>query len=173
MNKDQQRKVAALIGKYPKKDGINDTAIASLHCFKVSKPSARMPVLYNASLCLVVQGEKEVMLEDETYHYAASEFLVLSVDLPAIGHVTVATPEKPYLCLQVDLDPRQLSDLITETVRTEMRGAPTERALFIGKTNDQLTDALLSLATRLAPPHAIPSLAPMGTLDIYYRFLNG
>jgi len=92
-----------------------------------------MPVLCNASLCLVVQGEKEVMLEDETYHYAASEFLLLSVDLPAIGQVTLATPERPYLCLQVDLDPRQLSDLITETVRTEMRGAPTERALFIGK----------------------------------------
>jgi AraC-type transcriptional regulator N-terminus len=36
-------------------------------------------------------------LEDETYSYAASEFLVVSVDLPAIGHVTVATPETPTL----------------------------------------------------------------------------
>jgi len=141
MNRNQQLELAALIGKYSKKDGLNDTAIGSLHCFKMSAPSAEMPVLYNASLCLVVQGEKEVMLGYETYHYAASEFLVLSVDLPAIGHVTVATPERPYLCLQVDLDPRQLSDLITETVRTEMRGAPTERALFIGRTDDQLTDA--------------------------------
>src|SRR5882724_1487497 len=118
-------------------------AIAPLHCFKMSSPSAKLPVLYNASLCLVVQGEKEVMLEDETYRYAASEFLVVSIDLPATGHVTVATPEKPYLCLQVDIDPKQLSDLVTETVRTEVHGAPTQRALFVGSTNDQLTDALL------------------------------
>ena len=173
MNKNQQWELAALIGKYSKKDGLNDTAIAPLHCFKMSAPSAEMPVLYNASLCLVVQGEKEVMLEDETYHYVASQFLVISVDLPATGHVTVATPEKPYLCLQVDIDPRQLSELITETVRTEMQGAPSERALFVGTTNDQLTDALLRLARLLDTPQDIPLLAPMVIREIYYRLLNG
>lgn len=173
MNKNQQRELVALIGKYSKKDGLNDTAIGPLHYFKMSAPSTRMPVLYNASLCLVVQGEKEVMLEDETYHYAASEFLVLSVDLPATGHVTVATPEKPYLCLQVDIDPRQLSDLITETVQTEAHRASTQRALFIGSTNDQLTDALLRLARLLDTPADIPMLAPMVIREIYYRLLNG
>jgi len=173
VNKNQQRELAALIGKYSKKDGLNDTAIAPLHCFKMSAPSGEMPVLYNASLCLVVQGEKEVMLEDETYHYAASQFLVISVDLPATGHVTVATPEKPYLCLQVDIDPRQLSELITETIRTEVKGAPSERALFVGTTNDQLTDALLRLARLLDTPQDIPLLAPMVLREIYYRLLNG
>lgn len=88
--------VSYLVGKYSKTHGLNDTAIPPLHYFKMSAPSARMPVLYTASLCLVVQGEKEVMLEGETYHYATSQFLVLSVDPPATGHVTVATPEKPY-----------------------------------------------------------------------------
>jgi len=139
----------------------------------MSAPSARMPVVYSAPLCLVVQGEKEVMLEDESYRYAASEFLVVSVDLPATGHVTVATPEQPHLCLQVDLDPRQLSDLITETVRTEVDGAPTERALFIGSTDDQLTDALLRLARLLDTPRDIALLAPMVIREIYYRLLNG
>jgi AraC-like DNA-binding protein len=173
MNKNQQRELAALSGKYSKTDGLNDTAIAPLHYFKMSAPSARMPVVYNASLCLVVQGEKEVMLEDETYRYAASEFLVVSVDLPATGHVTVATPEKPYLALQLDIDPGQLSDLITETVRIEVHGAPTERALFIGSTSDQLTDALLRLARLLDTPQDIPLLAPMVIREIYYRLLNG
>jgi hypothetical protein len=46
-----------------------------------------------------------VMLEDETYRYAASEFLVVSVDRPAIGHVMVATPEKPYFTLQLESIP--------------------------------------------------------------------
>jgi AraC-like DNA-binding protein len=172
MNQNQQRELAALIGKYSKSDGLNDTAIAPLHYFKMSARSASMPVVYNASVCLVVQGEKEVMLEHETYRYAASEFLVVSVDLPATGHVTVATPEKPYLALQLDIDPRQLSDLITETVRTEVHGAPTERALFVGSASDQLTDALLRLARLLDTPRDIPLLAPMVVREIYYRLLN-
>jgi AraC-like DNA-binding protein len=87
--------------------------------------------------------------------------------------VTVATPEKPYLALQLDIDPRQLIDLITEQVRMEGRGAPTERALFIGSTNDQLTDALLRLARLLDTPQDIPLLSPMVIREIYYRLLNG
>lgn len=173
MNKNQHRELAALIDKYSKTDGLNDTAIAPLHYFKTAAPSARMPLLYNASLCLVMQGEKELMLADETYHYAASELLVVSVDLPATGHVTAATPEKPYLAMQLDIDPKQLSDLITETVRTEVHGAPTERALFIGSTSDQLFDALLRLARLLDTPPDIPLLAPMVIREIYYRLLNG
>jgi AraC-like DNA-binding protein len=173
MNKNQQRELAFLIGKYSKTDGFNNTAIAPLHYFKMSAPSARMHVVYNTSLCLVVQGEKEVMLDNETYRYAASKFLVVSMDLPAIGHVTVATPEKPYCALQLDIDPKQLSDLLTDSFRTEAHGAPTERALFVGSTNDRLTDALLRLARLLDTPQDIPLLAPMIIREIYYRLLNG
>ena len=73
----------------------------------------------------------------------------------------------------MDIDPKQLSDLITETVRTEVHDAPTERALFIGKTNHQLTDALLRLARLLDTRQDIPLLAPMVIREIYYRLLNG
>ena len=55
----------------------------------------------------------------------------------------------------------------------EGRGAPTERALFIGSTNDQLTDALLRLARLLDTPQDIPLLSPMVIREIYYRLLNG
>jgi AraC-like DNA-binding protein len=173
MNKNQQRELAALIGKYSTTDGLNHTAITPLHYFKMSAPSASMPVVYNASVCLVVQGEKEVMLENEAYRYAAGEFLVVSVDLPATGHVTVATREKPYLCLQMDIDPNQLSDLITEMGRTEWHRAPTERGLFIGNTSDQLTDALLRLSRLLDMPQDIALLAPMVIREIHYRLLSG
>ena len=54
-----------------------------------------------------------------------------------------------------------------------MHGAPTERALFIGSTSDQLTDALLRLARLLDTPQDIPLLAPMVIREIYYRLLNG
>jgi hypothetical protein len=57
--------------------------------------------------------------------------------------------------------------------RTEWHAAPTERALFIGKTNDQLTDVLLRLARLLETPQDIPILAPMVMREIYYRLLNG
>jgi AraC-like DNA-binding protein len=173
MNKNQQQELAALISKYSTTDGLNDTAIAPLHYFKMPVPSGRMHVVHDASLCLVVQGEKEVMLEDETYRYAASEFLVVSIDLPVIGQVTVASPEKPYIALQLDIDPRLLSELITETVRAEVHGATTERAVFIGSINDQLTDALLRLARLLDTPRDIRLLAPMVICEIYYRLLNG
>jgi hypothetical protein len=59
MNENQQRELAALIGKYSKKDGLNDTAIAPLHCFKMSAPSASMPVLCHASFASWCRARKK------------------------------------------------------------------------------------------------------------------
>src|SRR5260370_17197075 len=56
INKNQQRELIALIAKYSKTDGLNDTAIAPLHYFKMSALTAKFPFLYHPSLSLVAHG---------------------------------------------------------------------------------------------------------------------
>jgi hypothetical protein len=45
------------------------------------------------------------------YRYDPTHYLVASVGLPVMGSVIEATSQKPYLCLQLDLDAAELSDL--------------------------------------------------------------
>jgi len=172
MSLDRQTALASLIDKYSNGDGIHPTAIAELHCLKVSTP-VKIPVVYSPSLCVIVQGAKQVMLEDEIYRYSPSEFLVVSVDLAVVGEVTEATAAKPYLCLQIDIDPRQMSDLITQIDPDVIGRSDTVRGLFVGKVDSALMDSILRLVKLLDTPKDIPLLAPMVIREIYYRLLDG
>jgi AraC-like DNA-binding protein len=170
MNDAQQSELVAAVRKYSKSDGVTDTAIAALHCFKMSLPSGQFPIIYRPSLCLIVQGAKSVMLDREIFHYGVGEFLVVSVDLPTTGQITLASEDRPYLCLQLDIDASQLGDLIAQTGLTS--SARSSRGLFIGRADEILTDCLLRLIRLLETPRDIAALAPMIVRESYYRLLQ-
>lgn len=163
--------LAAIIEQNSSGDGIHNTAVPGMRCLRFSETQMATPTVYTASLCVIVQGAKKVLLEDEIYRYTPSEFLAISVDLPLIGQVTEATSAKPYLCLQLDINAVQLSELIPQ-VNIKADPAP-ERGLFVGKTDPALLDSVLRLARLLDTPGDIPMLAPMAFREIYYRLLKG
>ena len=173
MSDSRLARLAALVGKYSSADGMNPTAIEGLRCLRMSAPSQKMPTVYQPSLCLVVQGRKRVLLEGEVYHYSPSRFLVISVDLPLVGQVLEASVDKPYLCLQMDLDPAQLSELITPRDARAPAEGDTARGLFVGAVDEPLLDAALRLTRLLETPRDIPALAPMVMREIHYRILSG
>src|SRR5262245_34615881 len=107
--------LASLIERNISEDGIHATAIPRLFMIRSSQLTGPMPTLYDPALCIVVQGRKQVILADEDYVYGPEQFLVVSIDLPVVGQVIEATPERPYLCLKLNLDPGQLSALIMES----------------------------------------------------------
>src|SRR5690348_13815353 len=66
-------------------------------------------------------------------------FLAVSVDLPLLGQVVEAGAERPYLCLQIELDSRQIGELIAQSGEPAFsRGDTTRRGVFVG-TPDSLT----------------------------------
>ena len=80
---------------------------------------------------VVVQGRKQLMLGDETYVYDCSQYLAVSVDLPVVGNVFEASPEEPYLCMTLTVDPRELASLIVETGRQAPPDDHDGRALYL------------------------------------------
>src|SRR5262245_50705807 len=86
--------LAGLIERNTDADGIHATAIPRLFLIRSSRLTGPMPTVYEPSLCIVVQGRKQAMLADEVYVYGPEQFLVVSVDLPVVGHIIEATPEK-------------------------------------------------------------------------------
>ncbi len=173
MNDIQRKELAALTAKFSNGEGIFETAVPGLKCIKLSHIDMRLPGVYNPSLCVIVQGSKRVLLEDEVYQYAPSQYLAVSVDLPIIGQVTMAEPNAPYLCLQIDIDPRVMSELMMQVRPDAAADTGTGRGIFVGQMDDALGDSVLRLARLLENPRDILPLAPMITREIYYRLLNG
>ena len=169
MELNTQQRIAALIDKYSG-EGIRPTAIPGVHSLKMSAVGDRMPTVYRPSLCIIVQGKKRVLLGEEMLHYAPSEYLVASVDLPVIGEVTEGTREKPYMTLQIDLQPALLSELLATL---PPRGAEGVRAMFVGKVDAALGDAALRLLQLLERPEDIPVMTPLLMREVHYRLLQG
>jgi len=169
----QRQELATLIHKHSSGDGIHATPIQGLFCIRLSAPDLKLPSVYQPSICLIVQGAKQVLLDEEIYHYAPPQFLAVSVDLPLLGQVVEASKERPYLCLQIQLDPRQIGELIAQSGDAAWTRGDTERGLFVGVLDSATQEAALRLARLLDTPRDIPMLAPMMLREFHYRLLCG
>lgn len=164
--------IAAVIARHVSKDGFHATPIERVTLVRSSTVTMPMPNVYRPQLCLVAQGHKEVTLGDRVFKYAPGRYGVVTYDLPAIGHVVEATPDKPYLCLYLDFDPVMLGELALRVAPPP--GAPSPP---IGKTVSDasagLLDAALRLLRLLDDPAALPVLGPLAEQEILYRLLAG
>ncbi|WP_009630223.1 AraC family transcriptional regulator [Synechocystis sp. PCC 7509] len=175
------KKLAALLTRHTdsRGNGSHPTAIAKLEFRRVSDVSTSLHNVCEPLLVIVVQGKKTVLLGEETYHYSVAQYLTLSVDLPLRAFVVQATPEQPYLAFKLQLDLRQLCDILAETQVMEETGIIASnkensvKGLFVSNADAPLIDCALRLTRLLDTPQDIPILAPMIVREIYYRLLMG
>ncbi|RSK53272.1 AraC family transcriptional regulator [Bacillus canaveralius] len=169
---EMQKELALRIERFSGEDGVNSTAIPSLHFIRASDASEPIHSIHEPALCIVAQGAKLVMLAQDSYQYDPSHYLVVSVDLPISGTIIQATPEFPYLCLRLDFDPKQVFDIISGSGQTLSKIRDSQRGLFVSKTNSSLLDAVLRLVRLLDTPQDIPVIAPLVIREILYHILQ-
>lgn len=156
-------------------EGVNATRIAGLGVVRFDAPSAPLPTVYEPCLCVVVQGRKQARLGSERYVYDPLSYLVVSMSLPVVGNVIEATPERPYLCLRVDIDTHQVNELLRQTAPPGPESGSGEHGhgLFVASTSPALLDAVLRLVRLLDTPEEASVLAPLALREIHYRVLTG
>lgn len=166
--------LAALMLRHTPGDGLHATAIPRVTLIRSSRPTEPIHMVHEPAVCLVVQGAKSVMLGDRVLNYDASRFLVVTVDVPLAGHVTQASPEAPYLCLRLDLDPAALAALVTDAAAPPPAAAArTTRGLELSPVTAPLVEAAARLLRLLDTPADIGFLAPLAEREIHYRLLTG
>lgn len=170
----QQAELADRIARITPGDGVHRCGVPGVAMIRFSSPSQPLPAVYEPSLCVVVQGRKQAQLADETYTYDPLHYLVVSMTLPVLGQVIEATPERPYLCLRIDMNPGLCNELTLQLGPAQARAATAaSRALFLARTSPQLLDAVLRLIRLLDTPEEAAVLAPLALREIHYRVLTG
>ena len=172
MNAIQLNELAAIIDKHTANEGTTDSPIPGLQLFKSTVPNLPTPTVFNPSLCLLVQGQKQVLLHNDIYPYTVSEFLVVSVDLPVTGKVTVATPDTPYLALKIDIDVSTLSELLLSMDNSLIQSKSFSRGLNVAKADHVVADSILRMLRMLDTPKDIPVLSSNMMREILYRVLQ-
>lgn len=169
----RQAELIALVARFAPGEGVHDTAIAPLQLIRADIPMGHLCTVYEPGLCVVVQGRKQAALAGEVFEYDPLHYLVISVSLPVIGQVLEATPERPFLCVRLDIDPQEISGLMLEAGVIERDAAAAERGLHVSRMSDALLDAVLRLLRLLSKPEDAQVLAPLTLREIFYRVLMG
>jgi AraC-like DNA-binding protein len=171
--KELSGELADLIERQTGSDGRHETAIAELTFWRFSNPTEPTPFIQQPAVYIVVQGRKQITVGDETYLYDPSQYLAVSLELPAIGRVLEASPDEPFLCVTLSVDPRELAALIVAN------GLPTPsddhdgRAIYVSPLEPALLEGLLRLVRLLDTPKDIPVVAPLILRELHYRLLQG
>ncbi|WP_159347895.1 AraC family transcriptional regulator [Roseomonas harenae] len=173
---DREDEFTALIARFATEDGIHPSSIPRVTLIRASQPSEPVHTLYESALCFVAQGRKQVIMGQGVYTYDRNNYLAASVDLPVIGQVIEASPERPYLCLCLSLDPTTLGALILEAGLSDPPAAPGVApgpAISLSQMTPEITDAATRLLRLLATPRDAAILAPLAERELLYRALGG
>lgn len=165
--------VSAYIEEQGGGQGLFPTQIESFNIVRSFQAMIPMRALYRPSLCVVIQGAKEIHFGEDRLDYGAMECLVVSVELPASGRIVAASPTMPYIGVTLDFDVATMREVLEQLDEPPLPAANSGPCVFVGKVDEALADCVLRLMRMLTTPKAIPILYPSVMREVYYWLLSG
>ena len=155
-------------------DVVLETEIPGLGLMRATGSAVpRKARMYRPSLCLVVQGAKEMALRERVFRYGEMQALVVSLEVPAAGRVTEASAARPYLAITLDLDTNLIAEMLSELDLPPAAGSASHLGLFVADVDGALAEAFERVLRLLDTPEAIPALGRQTLREVYYWLLTG
>jgi len=139
--------------------------------------TAMIASMAEPTLAVIAQGVKETTLNGRTFTYGPGQFLVVSVELPVIGHLVHASADEPFLAFVLELRPATVAALLLETASgaTARPGATdaTPAGIAVSDASGALLDAAGRLLALLDAPGDAAALSAGVEREVLWRLLTG
>jgi AraC-like DNA-binding protein len=150
------------------------TAIEGLRFLRSDQANRPGYCLFKPALYMTLQGAKWATFSEKRYKFAAGQGLMVAVDIPSRGTVTVASSKQPYLGLEIELDFAIMQQVAEEIdMALPVSGKPQARGAFVLELNRQLVECARHAVRLLETPEAIPTLYPGIMREVCYWLLTG
>ena len=167
------RRLANRIAAYAPHDGAFQLRLPGTWAIRLSRMTTEPAyATLGPALCVAAQGAKVVMLGREVLEYDPAHLLVFAVDLPISAQVTRASRKDPYLGFTMDLDPARVGELAARVYPRGVPKASDNRGLFVGRSSDDIVDAVTRLLDLMAQPEDADLLGPLVVDEILIRLLR-
>lgn len=154
-------------------EGLFETAIDGVLLMRTTDTVLPTHSIYRPCLCVVVQGAKQVAVGERALDYDELQCLIVSVDLPAIGRVTRASAERPYMAIALEFDVRAMRTVMEELDNPPRPNDGVGSGIFVDNMVEPLTECMLRLVRMLDTSQAIPVLYPALMREICFWLLTG
>ncbi|MEM9555618.1 MAG: AraC family transcriptional regulator [Acidobacteriota bacterium] len=154
--------------------GFTDTDVLGLRFYRQDTPSLEpMPVVYEPSVCVIVQGEKRLRFGERILTYDPGHYLVNALTVPIEAEIPEASAERPFLGFLLRFESVQLGKLLAEI---DERPEPDEaiwQTMDTCRLDDDLVRAFTRLLRCLDDSTDLRILAGSLVREILYEVLRG
>ncbi len=137
------------------------------------QPFSYENVIQEPSICIVVNGEREVRLGEQYFLFDPRHFMFCPVDIPMCGKITKASPEEPFVVLSMKIDLQAVNKILLEQTLPVAKSEINPPAFTQWYLKSELKNAFARLLLLHENPNDIAFLAPLIQQEIYYRLLKG
>ena len=165
--------IRLITNKY-KFEGEFQSEIPNLDFYSSKTLSEQISIMYEPSICIILQGAKDVIFGNESYNYNEKEYLVASTHLPARIKIIKATQKEPYISLRIKFNLEEIHEVI-KNINSSItpNDKHAEKGLCFNTINIELYESVFRLVKLLErPKEDINFLYPLLVREILYNLVK-
>ena len=167
-------RLLAMTERMTNTEGRTHTIIPFLSLVRHSHQTPLIPVVLTPSLCLILQGTKQLRLGQDMLQYHSGDYLASLIDIPAPAQIIGATKQFPYLGFRIDFTTQEVASVVMEAdIRVKPQENKLNTAAFIGKSDADLLDACTRLLKLLDAPNEARFLSALIKREMLFHLLSG
>jgi AraC-like DNA-binding protein len=172
---DELARLKELISRHSG-EGVTRTALPGVSVLRAPRATEPLGDVVEPTLGVIAQGMKQTTLNGHSFTYGPGQFLIVSVELPLVGHVAQASADEPLLAFVLELRPDKIAALLLETAPAATRPSgrdATPAAISVSDASPALLDAIARLLALLDTPEDAAALAAGAEREILWRLVTG
>jgi AraC-like DNA-binding protein len=128
--------------------------------------------ILSPSVCLLVQGEKEMLVGQQVLRYGPGCYVQAGMAMPVSGQVTRASEAAPYYGIRVDVDPKEVAAFVLE-MRLQLAGGDVDPPVVtVERADEAMLDVFVRLLRLLERPRDVPVLGRLLKQELIYHLVT-
>ncbi|GGA34351.1 AraC family transcriptional regulator [Paenibacillus physcomitrellae] len=169
---DVLKRLLHLCNAYSYPCGIYETSLPFVSLLKADQPTTMQYGFFNPGICVVVQGDKTLIVRNHIYSYGAGDYIASNIDMPIKGQISLASPEAPYIAIRISFTTDEIASVALEAQLNVWAENRLTEGAFIGKTGIEALQVLERLLKLDADSKAADFLASSVKRELIYRLLT-
>jgi AraC-like DNA-binding protein len=128
--------------------------------------------ILSPSVCLLVQGEKEMFVGQRVLRYGPGCYVQAGVAMPVSGQVTCASAAAPYYGIRVDIDPKEVAAFVLEMRLQLPEEEADPPAITVERADEAMLEVFVRLVRLLDRPRDLPVLGRLLKQELLYHLVT-
>jgi AraC-like DNA-binding protein len=151
------------------------TALPWLSLIRRPAPTPAGRGILTPSACLLVQGEKEMLVGQQVLRYGPGSYVQAGAAMPVSGQITRASAQAPYYGIRIDFEPREIAAFLLE-MQPALQAPPLAGTdapvVSVERADTAMLEVFVRILHLLERPRDLPVLGRLAKQELIYHLVT-